>query len=136
MLRQDLWLDCGGFGFVAYNNVDSVLARLFHEGAELLPALGGVVFVVFVALGNGEQALPHQGQEVMFNFAALPGIMEAAGGVFREAVALVQLPEHQAAGIGGDLAALKIGDDFLGKKTFKPELVMADCFHRVSLLRS
>jgi hypothetical protein len=35
----------------------------------------------------------------MFNLATLPGIMEAAGGVFSDAVALVQLPEHQAAGI-------------------------------------
>jgi hypothetical protein len=62
--------------------------------------------------------------------------MEAAGGVFREAVALVQLPEHQTAGIGGDPAPGKIGNHFLGKKAFRPELVMADCFQRASLLRS
>jgi len=72
----------------------------------------------------------------MFNLVGITGIMEAAGNVFREAVALVQLPEHQAAGIGGDPAPGKIGNDFLGKKAFKPELVMADCFHRVSLPRS
>jgi hypothetical protein len=87
-------------------------------------------------LGNGEQALPHQGQEIMFNLVGITGIMEAAGGVFRNAVALVQLPEQQAAGIGGDPAALKIGDNFLGKKAFKDELFMTDCFQRVSLLRS
>jgi hypothetical protein len=44
--------------------------------------------------------------------------------------------EEQAAGIGGDPAPGKIGDDLLGEKAFKDELVMADCFHRVSCLRS
>ena len=87
-------------------------------------------------MGNGEQALPHQGQEIMFNLMGITGIMEAMGDVFRETVALIQLPEHQAAGIGGDPAPGKIGNHFLGKKAFKPELVMADCFHRVSLPRS
>ena len=66
----------------------------------------------------------------------ITGIMEAAGDVFREAVALVQLPEHQAAGIGGNPAPGKIGNNFLGKKAFKPELVMADRFPRVSWPRS
>jgi hypothetical protein len=72
----------------------------------------------------------------MLNLVNLPGIMEAAGGVFSDAVALVKLPEQQAAGIGGDPAPGKIGNDFLGEKALKDELFMADCFHRVSLLRS
>jgi len=72
----------------------------------------------------------------MFNLVALPGIMAAAGGVFRDAVALVHPPGHQAAAIGGDPAPGKIGNHFLGEKAFKDELVMADCFHRVSLPRS
>jgi hypothetical protein len=63
----------------------------------------------------------------MFNFMGISMIMEAAGRVFLNAVALVQLPEQQAADIGGDPAPGKIGNNFLGKKTFKPELVMADC---------
>jgi len=63
-------------------------------------------------------------------------IMEAPGGIFGEPVALVQLPEHQAAGIGGYPAPGIIGNDFLGEKAFKDELVMADCFHRVSWSRS
>jgi hypothetical protein len=67
---------------------------------------GGVV-VVFVALGNGEQALPHQGQEIMFHLGGIPRVMEAAGGVFGDAVALVQLPEQQAPGIRGDPAPSK-----------------------------
>jgi hypothetical protein len=72
----------------------------------------------------------------MFNLVGITGIMEAASGIFRNAVALVQLPEQQAAGIGGDPAALKIGDDFFGKKAPKAELFMAERFHRTSLLRS
>jgi hypothetical protein len=72
----------------------------------------------------------------MFNLVALPGIMVAAGGVLREAVALVQLPEQQAAGLRGYLATLQIGYDLLGEKTFKADLFMADRFHRVSLPRS
>ena len=72
----------------------------------------------------------------MFNFVGITGIVEALGNVFSEPVALVQLPEQQASGIGGDPAPGKISYNFLGEKAFKDELVMADCFHRTSLLRS
>jgi hypothetical protein len=72
----------------------------------------------------------------MFNLMGITGIMVAAGCVFRDTVALVQLPEHQAAGIGGDPAPDKIGNHFLGKKASTPEMVMEDYFHRVSLLMS
>ena len=64
----------------------------------------------------------------MFNLVSLTRIMEAAGGIFGEPVALVQLPEEQAAGIGGYLAALKIGDDFLGEKAFKDGVVYGRVF--------
>ena len=97
---------------------------------------GGGIVVVFVALGHGEQALPHQGQEVMFNLMGITGIMEAAGGMFSDPVAPVQFPEQQAVGIRADPPTGKIGSDFLGEKTLKSELFMADCFHRISLLRS
>lgn len=66
----------------------------------------------------------------MFNLVTLSGIMEPAGGVFSDSVALVQLPEQQAPGIGDDPATGKIGNDFLGEKAFKAEVVMADCCHR------
>jgi hypothetical protein len=101
-----------------------------------VPGQGGGIVVVFVALGNGEHPLPHQGQEIMFNFGGLAGITEAPGGLFSESVALVHLSQQQAAGIGGYPAPGKIGNHLLGEKAFKDELVMADCFHRVSLLRS
>ena len=51
-------------------------------------------------------------------------------------VALIQLSQQQAAGIRGYPATLKVGDDFLGENTFKAELFMAECFHRVSSLGS
>jgi hypothetical protein len=38
-------------------------------------------------------------------------------------------------GIRGYPAALKIGNDFLGKKAFTGELIMADWVQRVSRLR-
>jgi len=72
----------------------------------------------------------------MFNLVGLAGITEAAGGLFSESVALVNLSQQQAASIGGYPAPGKISDDLLGEKAFKDELVMADCFHRVSWLRS
>jgi hypothetical protein len=50
----------------------------------------------------------------MLHLVGIPGIVEALGGMFREPVALVQLPEQQAANIGGDPAPGKIGNDFLG----------------------
>jgi len=107
-----------------------------HDLESRVLGQGSGIIVVFVPLGNGEQALPYQSQKIMFNLVTIPRIMEAAGGVFSDSVALIQLPEQQAAGIGGDPAPGKIGHDFLGEKAFKDELLMADCFHRVSLLRS
>ena len=65
----------------------------------------------------------------------IPEIMEAVGSIFSNTVALVQLSEEQAAGIGGDPAPGKISYNFLGEKVFKDELVMADCVQRASLLR-
>ena len=64
------------------------------------------IIVVFIALGNGEQALPHQGQEIMFNLAGITGVMEAPGGFFGESVTPVQLPEQRAASIRGYPATL------------------------------
>ena len=71
-----------------------------------------------------------------YNLAGIPGIMQAGDRLLGEAVTLIQFSQQQAAGIGGYPAALKIGDDFLGKKTFTGEPVMADCVQRVSRLRS
>jgi hypothetical protein len=48
-------------------------------------------------LGDGEQVLPRQGQEIMFNLMGITGIMETLGGIFHKPVALVQLPEQQVA---------------------------------------
>ena len=97
---------------------------------------GRGIVAVFIALGNGEPALPHQGQEVVFDLAGITGIMKTPGGFVGETVALVQFTEQQATGIRGYPAALKIGHNLLGEKAFKDELLMADCFHRVSRLRS
>ena len=66
----------------------------------------------------------------------ITGIMEALGSFFGETIALINLSEHEATGIRGKASAGKIGDNLFGKKTFETELVMADCFHRASLLRS
>jgi hypothetical protein len=72
----------------------------------------------------------------MFNLMGLTGIMETEANICRQPVALIQLSEEQALGIGGDPAPGKISNDFFVKKTFKDELVMADCFPMTSLLRS
>lgn len=80
---------------------------------------GGGVVGVFVTQGNGEQALPHQGQELMFDLVAFSRVMEAAGAMFSEPIALVQLLEQQAAGIGGYPAAGKIGETSLEKRLSK-----------------
>jgi hypothetical protein len=62
--------------------------------------------------------------------------MEAAGGVFSDAAALVWSAQQQAPGIRGYPTPGKIGHHFLGEKAFKPALVMADCFPMVSLPKS
>jgi hypothetical protein len=106
---------------------------IFMAGSP--PGQGGGIVIVFVTLSNGEQALPYQSQEIMFNLEDLAGIAETMSGLFRESVALVYLSQQQTASIGGDPAPGKIGNDLLVKKTFKGELVVADCFYWASLLR-
>lgn len=103
--------------------------------SRVLGEPGGVV-VVFVTQGDGEQTLTDQGEEIVFNLAGIPRVMQTSGRPLGDAVALIQLSQQQAAGIRGYLATLQVGDDFLGEKTFKAELFMADCVHRVSRLRS
>jgi hypothetical protein len=73
--------------------------------------------------GTGEQWLPHQGQKVVFDLLRITRVMEAAGGFLGEAIAPVQFARQQATGIRGYPAALDIGNDFLGKKAFKGELL-------------
>jgi hypothetical protein len=51
---------------------------------------------------------------------------------YQEALSLAQ----PAAGIRGYPATLKISHDFLVEKTFRDELFRAECFPRVSSLRS
>jgi hypothetical protein len=60
--------------------------------------------------------------------------MQTRGRLRCDPIALIQLLRQQSAGIRGYPATLKIGDDFLGGKTFKAELFMADCIPRVSRL--
>ena len=52
-----------------------------------------------------------------------------------EPVSLIHFAQHQAAGIRGYLTTLQVSNNFLGEKTFKPELFMAECVQRVSRLR-
>ena len=97
---------------------------------------GRGIVAVFIPLGNGEPALPHQGQEVVFDLAGITGIVKTPGGFVGETGALVQFTEQQASGIRGYPAGLKIGHNLIREKAFKDELLIADCFHRVSRLRS
>ena len=78
----------------------------------------------------------HQGREVVFDLAGITGIMKTPGGFVGETVALVQFTEQQATGIRGYPATRKIGHNLFGEKAFTDELLMADCFPRVSRLRS
>jgi hypothetical protein len=102
--------------------------------SRVLGEPGGIV-IVFVTQGDGKQTLTDQGEEIVFDLAGIPGVMHTGGRLLGDAVALIQLTQQQAASIRGYLATLQVGDDFLGEKTFKAELFMADCFHRVSCLR-
>ena len=51
--------------------------------------------------------------------AVIPGIPQARGRFFGEAVTLVNLPENQTADIRGNYPAGKIGDDPLEKQASK-----------------
>jgi putative protein kinase ArgK-like GTPase of G3E family len=53
--------------------------------------------------------------------------MQTGGPLLGDAVVLIQLSQQQAAGIRSYPTTLKIGDDFLGEKTFNADLPSADC---------
>ena len=57
---------------------------------------GRGIVAVFIPLGNGEPALAHQGQEVVFDLAGITGIVKTPGGFVGETGALVQFTEQQA----------------------------------------
>ena len=69
----------------------------------------------------------------MLYFMALAGIVEAAGGIFGDPVALIQLSQQQAAGIRCYLATLKIGDDFLRKRLSKRSCLWQTVFKGYTL---
>ena len=70
--------------------VRATLRRLAgHDLESRILSQGSGIVVVFVALGNGEQTLPHQGQEIMLYLVGLAGIPKAAADIFRQMVALV-----------------------------------------------
>jgi hypothetical protein len=140
---QDDDLSGAGMGFqIKIQQPIGESPQVFGGDHILEPGEGGLggqgrgIIVVFLALGNGEPALPHQGQEVVFDLAGITGIMKTPGGFVGETVAVVQFTEEQAPGIRGYPATFKIGHNLLGEKAFKDELLMADCFPRVSRLRS
>ena len=71
----------------------------------------------------------------MLYLAGISRVTQTSSRFLGDPVALIQLSQ-QAAGIRGYLATLQVGNDFLGEKTFKVELVMAECLQRVSRLRN
>ena len=52
---------------------------------------------ILITQGNGKQVLPQQGNEIVLHTAGLAGILQAVGQLFTQTVALVHLPEQQAA---------------------------------------
>jgi len=116
--------------------VGSLRGPARHDLVSRVLGQGGGVVVVLVTQGDGEQTLANQGKEIVPNLAGIPRVMQTGSRRLGDPVALVHLPEQQAAGVRGDPAPGKIGHDFLVKKAFKDKLVMADCFPRVSLRRS
>ena len=81
--------------------------------------MSGGVIVVFIALGKKEQALPHQGQEIMLNRAGIMRVMETLSDFVGEKITLIQFPERQAAGIWGYPATIKLTMICLKKRLSK-----------------
>jgi len=71
--------------------------------------------------------LPDQGEEIAFKLSGISRLMQTGGPLLGDAVVLIQLSQQQAAGIRSYPTTLKIGDDFLGEKTFNADLPSADC---------
>jgi hypothetical protein len=62
-----------------------------HDLENRVSGQGRSIVVVFIALGNGEQPLSHQGQKMVLHLVGITVVMEAAGGFVGETIAVIQL---------------------------------------------
>jgi hypothetical protein len=83
--------------------------------------------IIILTQGDGKQSLLHQCEQIVLHLMRITGIMEAPCSFLGEEIALINLPEHETAGIRGKASAGQIGDHLVGKQTAQTELIMADC---------
>ena len=68
-----------------------------------------VIVQVFIAQRQAEDALPHQGLDLMLDIARVAPIDEAVGEATHQCEAPVDLPQQQRARVRGDAPAIETG---------------------------
>ena len=90
-----------------------------------------VVVEVFISQRQTEDALAQQGLQPVFDKTRIAPIGEAGGEPPDQAQAVIELPEQQGPGVGGDRAAVERSRHLLALDRFKLEQLHATvCRHR------
>ena len=93
-----------------------------------------MIVEVFVAEGDAEDALCDQGSQVVFDLGWVSRVRDGVGQGLRETDPAVDLAEQEGSGVGGESAAVEIGDDLLLAKTGKEQRFAGTLCHRMASL--
>jgi hypothetical protein len=105
-------------------------------GQERITAEVVVVVEVLVAQRQGGDALGDQLLHGVFGEAGVAVVGEAGGELAEDAGESLGLAEQQGAAVGGDGAAVEVGEDVAAAEHGKVEVGRVTlCFHRAALVR-
>jgi hypothetical protein len=88
---------------------------------EILVAEGLMVVEVLIAQGEGDDPLSEQGPLGMHDQGSEAGVGDDAIEGLEPSEPLAEPSEHEGAGVGGELAALEVGDHRLAAESRKGE---------------
>lgn len=122
-----------GQGFALVLGIDAVgpgdVLPSAEERQQRIVAELVVVVQVFVAQGQAHHPLEEEFLHSEFELLFIPMIGEAVGELADDAEPLFDLAEQQSAGVGGDHAAIEIGDDFSASVGLKQERLWVTVCH-------
>src|SRR5271166_5518990 len=93
-----------------------------ENGQQGIVAQAVMVVEIFVAQAQSEEPLLEQLGKGVLDQVGIAVIGEAAGKLLDEVELGFDLTEHQATGVGGNLATVETGDDFAGSEVLEKHL--------------
>jgi hypothetical protein len=114
-----------GQGLAAVGRVEAVIAEgvaLADEDGEQGVAPEAVMVVeILVAQAEAEDALLEEFEQGVLDALGITIVGEAAGEGLKEVEVVIDLAQEEAAGVGGDGAAVEGGDDLTGSQVLEIE---------------